>query len=628
MMKQLGATLAFWVGISLLGLAQDVPIAGGRLWEVAALQAAPLQLEYGEGVGLTRPVWYAGPTYRGKATRVFAWRGEPTGEASAKRPAVLLVHGGGGRAFQDWARHWAERGYVALAMDTAGQGPDGQRHPLGGPDQADETKFRDLAEAEAKESWTYHAVAAVLRGHALLAARPEVDAERIGVTGISWGGYLTCLVAGLDPGLKAAVPVYGCGFLGDNSYWRDRHLAALPLAARERWLQWFDPSAVLAKASAAVLLVNGMHDFAYPPDSHGKTGRLVAESLRQWSLRVDMDHGHIWTFPEVDAFMDEHLRPGSVPLVRLGEVRRDGSKVAVEVQGKTAAVRAALHFTLDTGAWQKRRWESRPATVSGSLWQAELPEGRPLAYFMEAVDERGCITSSGCEEVGAVGNTATGPRDRLEEDFYDWNLRHEAVKKAGAAAPPELVFLGDSITHLWGGQPDEPKGNRGREAWEHLSAGRPALNLGFGWDRTQNVLWRIDHGELEGLRPRHVVVLVGTNTLVGTANARENTPAEIAEGIGAVVRRAQAKCSGAKVVLMAVFPRGASPQDPMRAKVAAINALLPAVAQDTGATLLDIGARFGAADGSISPEMMPDGLHPGPQGYAVWAEALAPLLAK
>ena len=620
-------------GILLLALgpapAQDPALSAASLWNVPQLLATPPAVETGAAEGLTKPVWYAGESYQGKPTRIFAWLGEPAGGAvSGKHPAVLLVHGGGGKAFQDWARHWAERGYVALAMDTAGQGPDGKRHAEGGPGQDDGIKFKDFTNNEAKDMWTYHAVAAVLRGHALLASFPQVDAARIGVTGISWGGYLTCLTAGLDPELKAAVPVYGCGFLGDNSIWRDRSLAALPLEARDRWLQLFDPSQVIGKAVCPVMMVNGTHDFAYPPDSHGKTGRLIPAGQRQWSLRVDMAHGHIWNFPEVDAFMDQHLKPGSIPLVRLGEIRQEGEIVTVPVGPGTAAAGASLHFTTDTGVWQNRRWETRPATVTGSALTVSLPAERPLAFFLAATDARGFTTSTDCQETGAGANTATVPRDRLEQDFYDWNQRHEAILKAGPALQPEIVFIGDSITHLWGGVPDDPKGNRGKEAWDQLLAGRPALNLGFGWDRTQNVLWRIDHGELDGLKPQHLVVLIGTNNLAGTPNARENTPAEIAEGIAAVVWRAKAKCPGAKVVLMAVFPRGATPDQPVRRKVAAINALLPEVARETGAELLDIRAKFCEADGTISKEIMPDALHPGPQGYAVWAEALRPLLAR
>ena len=223
------------------------------LWNVPALLGAAPSSEIGAAAGLTKPVWYDGEPWQGKKTRIFAWLGEPAGSGNGKLPAVLLVHGGGGKAFQDWAKHWAERGYVALAMDTAGQGPDGKRHADAGPGQDDAVKFRDFTDGEAREQWSYHAVAAVLRGHALLASLPSVDASRIGITGISWGGYLTCLTAGLDPQLRAAVPVYGCGFLGDNSVWKEGSLAALPVPARERWLRLFDPAQVLDKAACPVL---------------------------------------------------------------------------------------------------------------------------------------------------------------------------------------------------------------------------------------------------------------------------------------------------------------------------------------------------------------------------------------
>jgi cephalosporin-C deacetylase-like acetyl esterase len=111
---------------------------------------------------------------------------------------MLLVHGGDGQAFREWAQMWAERGDAALAMDTAGQGPGKTRLPDGGPDQGDETKFRPFADADVRDMWTYHAVAAVVRGRSLLASLPEVDAIRIGITGINRGGYPACIVSGID----------------------------------------------------------------------------------------------------------------------------------------------------------------------------------------------------------------------------------------------------------------------------------------------------------------------------------------------------------------------------------------------------------------------------------------------
>ena len=400
------------------GSAGEAPLSPSGLWNVRQMLDSPPAVEYGSTDGLTKQVWYAGEPFEGKPTRIFAWLGEPAGAASVKRPAVLLVHGGGGRAFPEWARHWAQRGYVALAMDTAGQGPDGKPHPDGGPGQDDGIKFKDFSDAGARDMWTWHAVAAVLRGHALLASLPQVDAERIGVTGISWGGYLTCLTAGLDPKLKAAVPVYGCGFLGDNSIWRDGSLARLTRDARDRWLGFFDPSQVIGGAACPVMLVNGMHDFAYPPDSHGRTGRLVPAERRHWSLRVEMPHGHLWNFPEVDAFMDQHLKPGpdSIPLVRLGEIRHEGNLITVPVLPGTPAVAATFHFTTDTGTWQNRRWETRPATVTGPALTVPLPEARPLAFFLAAVDARGFTTSTDCQEAGSGPNPATLPHPRLEQD--------------------------------------------------------------------------------------------------------------------------------------------------------------------------------------------------------------------
>ena len=198
----------------------DVPVTNrGPRWDMKALDAAPktypADAPVAEGV---TSVFYEGMPWRGKPTRVFAYYGLPKTEPGAKAPGMVLIHGGGGTAFDAWVRLWTSRGYAAIAMDTCGCVPIGsygkwQRHDTGGPagwggfDQVDEP---------VEDHWTYHAIADVVLAHSLLRSLPEVDADRIGVTGISWGGYLTCIVSGVDPRFRFAVPVYGCGFLGDN----------------------------------------------------------------------------------------------------------------------------------------------------------------------------------------------------------------------------------------------------------------------------------------------------------------------------------------------------------------------------------------------------------------------------
>jgi len=353
-------------------------------WDMKALQSAEVKPEWGKDVGKAREVYYPGEPFKGKPTRVFAYYAKPAGEGPF--PAMLLVHGGGGKAFRDWAEHWSARGYCALAMDLAGFGPAG-RLADGGPDQSDDTKFKDFDAETAKDMWTYHAIADVIRGHNLLRSFPEVDKDRIAVTGISWGGYLTCIVAGLDDRLKAAVPVYGCGFLHENSYWLAGRFEKATPERRKRWVETFDPSAYLGGVKCPILFLNGTNDFAYPLDSYQKSYSLVT-SPRTLSVRVRLPHGHLWKFEEVDTFIDSVLKKGD-PLPVVGEMTREGDVVSVAVTGKAKVKSASLHYAVAEGAWQKREWKSLPAEIKDGKVTAKLPTNRPLVFYLAVIDERG-----------------------------------------------------------------------------------------------------------------------------------------------------------------------------------------------------------------------------------------------
>ena len=363
-------------------------------WNVAALKAVP-KAEWGGRTNLVQSLFYEGEPLKGEPTRVFAYYGRP--EGSGPFPAMVLVHGGRGRAFSAWAEHWAKRGYCAIAMDLAGNGPAG-RLPDGGPDQADTTKFREFTQAEAKDMWTYHAVAAVVRAHSLLASRPEVDRQRIGVTGISWGGYLTCIVAGIDDRLKVAVPVYGCGFLHENSVWLEPRLSKLAPEQRDRWVSHWDPSRYLAGVSCPILFLNGSNDFAYPMDSYKKCYQLVAERLRKVSVKIKLPHGHIWTFGEVDQFVDSHLKGGAA-LPTIEAMRIAEGRATAKVTAPVPVSKAEFHFTTDTGPWQKRNWQTLPAELVGGLVTAPLPAGRPLVCYLSVTDARGLAVSTQHEEL-------------------------------------------------------------------------------------------------------------------------------------------------------------------------------------------------------------------------------------
>ena len=360
-------------------------------WKLGALSQAPA-VEWGSTNGLVQELFYEGELLHDRPTRVFAYLGRPASVSKVRSPAVVLVHGGGGKAFKEWAEHWAKRGYIALAMDLSGNGPHG-RLLDGGPDQSDASKFRDFSEVETREMWTYHAVAAVVRGHSLLRSLPDVDKGRIGITGISWGGYLTCIVAGIDPRFEVAVPVYGCGFLGENSYWKDTSLATMTPAARERWLRLFDPGEYLGNVRCPILFVNGTTDFAYPLDSYQKSYRLVSAQRRHVSVAVNRPHGHIWTFPEVDAFVDCVLRDGP-PTPRIGPPVVTSTQIKARVDRFAALTNVTLCYTTNTGPWQKRNWYTVPGRDDGRQLFAELPSVRPMVAFLAAQDVGGRHLSS------------------------------------------------------------------------------------------------------------------------------------------------------------------------------------------------------------------------------------------
>jgi dienelactone hydrolase len=331
-------------------------------------------------------VFYDGLPWHGKATRAFAYYGLPKGAASgAKVPGMVLVHGGGGTAFDSWVRLWNSRGYAAIAMDTCGCVPVGSyghwhRHAAGGPPG---WGGFDQIEEPAEDQWTYHAIADVVLAHSLLRSLPGVDPERIGVTGISWGGYLTCIVSGVDARFRFAVPVYGCGFLGDNSTWLPEFQKMGPEKSA-RWLGWWDPSVWLRQGKMPTLWVTGTNDFAYPMDSLQKSYR-VAQGPHTLCIRLRMPHGHGGAGEnpaEILAFAENQLR-GGPPLPKITAQGRDGEQAWITFDSASPIQRAELNYTCQTGRWQDRKWETAAAEINPAAHKAiaHLPPGVKLFYF-------------------------------------------------------------------------------------------------------------------------------------------------------------------------------------------------------------------------------------------------------
>jgi lysophospholipase L1-like esterase len=222
-----------------------------------------------------------------------------------------------------------------------------------------------------------------------------------------------------------------------------------------------------------------------------------------------------------------------------------------------------------------------------------------------------------------AANTATEPAPRDEK----WIKRHEGFVEIAKQGGVDVLFLGDSITDFW--RNDDPK-RGGKKIWDANFAPLHAANFGISADRTQHVLWRLEHGELEGIKPKVVVLMIGTNNtgLEADKKTPRNSPEETIEGVTAVVKTLRAKLPTTKILLLAIFPRGEKPDYPQRLQIATINQAIAKLDDGKMVRFLDIGSKFLEPDGTLTKEIMPDLLHPGEKGYEIWAAAIKQPLAE
>ena len=208
-------------------------------------------------------------------------------------------------------------------------------------------------------------------------------------------------------------------------------------------------------------------------------------------------------------------------------------------------------------------------------------------------------------------NTAIIPVSR---DARSLPRQNQVLQRAkDNPGPCDVVFIGDSITQGWEGG--------GKNVWEKYYGQRKCLNFGVGGDRTQHVLWRFEHGQLDGLKPKTAVLMIGTNN----SNKDDNTEADILEGVTAIVKEIRTRLPDTKLIVLGIFPRGKT-FSVQRGKILQVNQALEKLADHKMIFYLDIGSQMIEADGSISTEMMRDALHPGEKGYEIWAAAIEPKL--
>jgi dienelactone hydrolase len=384
-------------------------------WNLTELKKTPV-MRWVHQTGAVHSLLYTGEKFEDRDTEVFAFYASPAtlGEAKldAKFPGVVLIHGGGGTAFAEWTWLWAKRGYAAIAMDLSGSQPidpvydsngvpvlnqsskPDTRHriPNGGPEHGHPQKFDSIG-GDVSDDWPFHAAASVIRAHSLLRSFPEVIADRTAVTGISWGGYTTCLVASLDDRFRAAVPVYGCGFLFDGESVQKPSIDKLG-DRRDEWIKTYDPSSLLPRCRVPILFVNGTNDVHYPLDSYQKSYDTVPGD-KQIRIEVKMPHGHPsgWKPQEIGLFIDAHCKDGK-SLPKLGKLETKDDTVRLPYSSVVPLKSAMLHYTVDTGLRSTRTWKSLPAEIGKDAVLASQPPADANTWFIAVTDERDAMMSS------------------------------------------------------------------------------------------------------------------------------------------------------------------------------------------------------------------------------------------
>ena len=352
---------------------QAKPVERVLVWDFKALFEKPKIHETKErhAKGL-RSFFYEGVDYKGNPTKVFAYYGAPKGKAPDDGwPAVVCAHGGGGTAYPEWVRFWNNKGYAAIAMDLEGHLPGGKSHqvegdfptgvghPHSGPSRIDWFGDRELPD---NEQWFYHAVADVIRANSLLRSFSDINSEKIGLTGISWGGTVASAVAGVDSRFAFAIPVYGGGFIhqSDNEglaqWFPPKNMTEAQFSDyRAKW----DPSAHLPHAKMPMLWVTSVADpvfqidiFAQSVQAAGGDSRLC---MRPWMIH---GHGNGWNdAPEIGQFADSIVKGGPpLPKLHRPETKPDTRIVHTKYEGNGKFTEAWIYYTTSSGKWKSRKW--------------------------------------------------------------------------------------------------------------------------------------------------------------------------------------------------------------------------------------------------------------------------------
>ena len=368
------------------------------LWDIEQLFEAPNYRVIDSG-----KVWkiiFEGPVFDDTLREVFGYYSNPSllkgGSLGEKEfPAIVCVHGGGGRAFAQWVEKWAAEGYAAIAFDMSARDSLSYFDLPSGPKANKDQKFFKIKEGRIEVMWQVFAVGATLKAHSLLLNLPQVDKNRTCITGISWGGYLTCIASGLDHRFKAAVPVYGCG------YWDDLvgpkvNFDQLSKEQKDLINQYLDPKHYLPNVKCPIFFLNGNKDMYFDIINHANSVNLVSPELRSIRYMHKMKHSHErgWEPHEIKYFFESIFNNG-FPLPKVTSILKNDTAYIAEYSSSVSFWHSEFYYTNDTTSdSRKKKWDMIIPIKAKNKLIVPFPKEEIKLGFFTLADHRNVSVSS------------------------------------------------------------------------------------------------------------------------------------------------------------------------------------------------------------------------------------------
>jgi len=347
-----------------------------------------------------KALWYEGARYQGMKTKVFALLGYPEMQQGQKVPAVVLIHGGGGHPYAEWIRRWNEKGFAALAIDTTGYFPSAEFKGLVGTEKANENhKFtRDLygelweegyvvgpdnsemtdCDLPREEQWMYHAVVDTILAHNILRNDSCIDSDKIGISGISWGGVVTSIAIGYDNRYAFAIPIYGSGYL-------DYHPAPkLPeIFSKKTVKKLWSASERFDNVNFPVLWLCYREDKCFSFGANSLSYKATKNANSFLSIKRGMGHSHVgaWSASEGYRFAEKVLN-NQLPFIKCKESLNVSGELSVEIElpYDFENVSAEVFYVVELLQYDEKdklinKWESVKAKIQNGIVYATIPKG-------------------------------------------------------------------------------------------------------------------------------------------------------------------------------------------------------------------------------------------------------------